>query len=288
MQTTTLEQPQRLGWPSHHLALAAALVAALAWTYWLVIPGLVAQWWNQAEYSHGFLVPIVSGLLVWSKRQELRATAVAPGYWGLGLMVFALAVYITGNVGADLFLQRISLILMIAGGVLYVAGWAMLQALLFPLAFLVLMIPLPGIIFNSIAFPLQLLAAQVASAVMETGGVPVFREGNVMHLASTSLDVEEACSGIRSLLSLTTLGVLYSYVAYSSWTPRVIVMLAVVPIAIAANVFRVSVTGLLAHYVSVDTALGVFHMAGGWSVFVIAAALLLGVSWLLRVAGLAK
>jgi exosortase len=177
---------------------------------------------------------------------------------------------------------------MVAGGLLYVTGWAMLRALLFPLAFLLLMIPLPGIIFNSIAFPLQLLAAQVASAVMEAGGVPVFREGNVMHLAAASLDVEEACSGIRSLLSLTTLGVLYTYLIHSSWTPRVLLMLAVVPIAIAANVFRVSVTGLLAHYVSVDTALGVFHTAGGWSVFLIATALLLGVSWLLRVVGLAK
>jgi exosortase len=288
MHTATVDQPGRLWFPPHLLPLAAALVAALAWTYWLIIPGLVAQWWNEPEYSHGFLVPIVSGYLVWSKRDVLRATAVGPGYWGLGLMAFALVVYITGNVGADLFLQRVSLILMVAGGLLYVTGWAMLRALLFPLAFLLLMIPLPGIIFNSIAFPLQLLAAQVASAVMGAGGVPVFREGNVMHLAAASLDVEEACSGIRSLVSLTTLGVLYAYLTYSSWTPRVLLMLAVVPIAIAANVFRVSVTGLLAHYVSVDTALGVFHTAGGWSVFLIAAALLLGVSWLLRVVRLAK
>jgi exosortase len=288
MHTATVDQPGRLWFPPHLLPLAAALVAALAWTYWLIIPGLVAQWWNEPEYSHGFLVPIVSGYLAWSKRDVLRATVVGPGYWGLGLMAFALVVYITGNVGADLFLQRVSLILMVAGGLLYVTGWAMLRALLFPLAFLLLMIPLPGIIFNSIAFPLQLLAAQVASAVMEAGGVPVFREGNVMHLAAASLDVEEACSGIRSLLSLTTLGVLYTYLIHSSWTPRVLLMLAVVPIAIAANVFRVSVTGLLAHYVSVDTALGVFHTAGGWSVFLIATALLLGVSWLLRVVGLAK
>jgi exosortase len=288
MHTATVDQPGRLWFPPHLLPLAAALVAALAWTYWLIIPGLVAQWWNEPEYSHGFLVPIVSGYLAWSKRDVLRATPVGPGYWGLGLMAFALVVYITGNVGADLFLQRVSLILMVAGGLLYVTGWAMLRALLFPLAFLLLMIPLPGIIFNSIAFPLQLLAAQVASAVMEAGGVPVFREGNVMHLAAASLDVEEACSGIRSLLSLTTLGVLYTYLIHSSWTPRVLLMLAVVPIAIAANVFRVSVTGLLAHYVSVDTALGVFHTAGGWSVFLIATALLLGVSWLLRVVGLAK
>jgi exosortase len=164
----------------------------------------------------------------------------------------------------------------------------MLKALLFPIGFLLLMIPLPGIVFNSIAFPLQLFAAQVASSVMESCAVPVFREGNVMHLAAASLDVEEACSGIRSLVSLTTLGVLYSYITYSGWVPRVLLMLAVVPIAIAANVFRVTVTGLIARYVSVDAAMTMFHTAGGLAVFLIAAVLLLGVSRLLHLTGIAR
>jgi exosortase len=288
VHTTAIAQAQRFWWPPRYLVLALALAAAFAWTYWLVIPGLVAQWWGQPEYSHAFLVPIVSAFLIWSKQDALRQVAVRPGYWGLAVMLAALAAYITGKVGADLFLQRFSLVLMISGGVLYVAGGEMLRALLFPLAFLLLMIPLPGIIFNSIAFPLQLIAAQAASVVLEIFGVPIFREGNVMHLAAASLDVEEACSGIRSLLSLSALGVLYSYLAFTNWTPRVVLMLAVVPIAIAANVCRVSVVGLLAHYVSVDTALGVFHVAGGWSVFLIAAALLLGVSRLMRMAGVAK
>jgi exosortase len=203
-------------------------------------------------------------------------------------MALALLTYITGSVGADLFLQRASLVLMIAGSIHFIAGWAMLQALVFPIGFLLLMIPLPGIIFNTIAFPLQLFAAQVASSVMESCAVPVFREGNVMHLAAVSLDVEEACSGIRSLVSLTTLGVLYSYLTYSTWLPRLLLMIAVVPIAIAANVFRVTVTGLIAHYVSVDAAMSVFHTAGGLGVFLIAAVLLLGVSRLLHLSGLAK
>lgn len=295
MYTFTLSRSEQ----SHHdrtraglspfwIPLAGALAAALVWTYWLVIPGLVAQWWNEPEYSHGFLVPLISGYLVWTKRDALRATPLVPGRWGLALMGGALVTYITGNVGADLFLQRVSFVLMIAGAILYIAGWPMLKALLFPLGFLLLMIPLPGIIFNSIAFPLQLFAAQVASSVMESCAVPVFREGNVMHLAAASLDVEEACSGIRSLVSLTTLGVLYSYMTYSTWVPRVLLMLAVVPIAIAANVFRVTVTGLIAHYVSVDAAMSVFHTAGGLGVFLIAAVLLLGVSRVLHLTGIAK
>ncbi len=278
----------RAGLSPFWIPVAGALAAAMVWTYWLVIPGLVAQWWNEPEYSHGFLVPVISGYLIWTKRDVLRATPIAPGYWGIGLMAFALITYITGNVGADLFLQRVSLLMMVAGGILYTVGWAMLRALLFPLAFLLFMIPLPQIVFRSIAFPLQLFAAQVASSVMESCAVPVFREGNVMHLASTSLDVEEACSGIRSLVSLTTLGVVYTYISYSTWMPRVLLILAVVPIAIAANVFRVTITGLIAHYVSVDAAMSVFHTAGGLGVFLIAAALLLGVSRLLHMMGVAK
>jgi exosortase len=288
MHTSTLEQSARVSLPPVSLGLAAALVGALVWTYWLIIPGLVAQWWDEPEYSHAFLIPIVSGALAWSRRDELARLPIRPGYWGLAVMAFALVVYVTGKVGADLFLQRLSLVMMITGGVLYVAGARVLGALLFPLAFLVLMIPLPGIIFNSIAFPLQLLAAKVSSVALEAVGVPVFREGNVMHLAAASLDVEEACSGIRSLLSLIALGVLYGHLAFSTWLPRILLMLLVPPIAIAANVLRVFVAGLLAHYVSVETALGVFHTAGGWAVFAIAAAFLVGASRLMSAAGIAK
>jgi exosortase A len=288
MHTSTLEQSPRLSLPPLPAILAAALVATLAWTYWLIIPGLLAQWWNEPEYSHAFLIPLVSGYLAWSRREALARTEVKPGYWGLAVMAFALLLYVIGKVGADLFLQRLSFVLMLTGGVLYVAGAAVLWGLLFPLAFLLLMIPLPGIVFNSIAFPLQLLAAQVSSVALEAVGVPVFREGNVMHLAAASLDVEEACSGIRSLISLIALGVLYGHLAFSNWTPRILLMVLVAPVAIAANVLRVFVTGLLAHYVSVDTALGVFHLAGGWSVFLIAGALLLGASRVMQAWGLAK
>jgi len=288
MHTSAMEQSSRLFLPSPSVILAAVVVAALCWAYWLILPGLVAQWWREPEYSHAFLIPLISGYLAWSRRDALARVVIKPGYWGLALMAGALLLYVTGKVGADLFLQRVSLVLMVTGGLLYVAGGPVLSALMFPLAFLLLMIPLPGIVFNSIAFPLQLLAAQVSSVALEAVGVPVFREGNVMHLAAASLDVEEACSGIRSLMSLVALGVLYSHLALSNWTPRILLMLLVAPVAIAANVLRVFVTGLLAHYVSVDTALGVFHLAGGWSVFLLAGALLLGASRLMRAAGISK
>jgi exosortase len=285
MSTASAVSAGRLVAPAALPTLVVVLTSAFVWTYWPVIPGLVAQWWNEPEYSHGFLIPLVSGALIWSKRDALRLATIAPGYWGLTLMAFAVLLYIAGIVGADLFLQRVSFVVMLAGIVLYIAGAEVLRIVLFPLAILVLMIPLPGIIFNAVAFPLQLFAAQVSSAVLEACGIPVFREGNVMHLAAASLDVEEACSGIRSLMSLTALTVIYTYLIHTSWIPRVILLAAVVPIAIMANVFRVTVTGLLAHYASLDTAMDVFHTAGGVPVFLIAAGLLLGISHFLRFVG---
>jgi exosortase len=280
-----LRAAQRVSLPAATPLVAAGLTALFVWGYWPVIPGLAAQWWNEPEYSHGFLIPMVSAYLIWNRRNALRSAPVSPGILGLGLMALAGVVYLTGSVGADLFLQRLSLVLMLAGGVLYVTGPTVFRMLLFPLALLLLMIPLPGIIFNAIAFPLQLLAAQAASAVLEGFSVPVFREGNVMHLAAASLDVEEACSGIRSLLSLTALCVVYVYLVHRSWIPRLLLLAAVVPIAIFSNVLRVTVTGLLAHYASVETAMSVFHTASGVTVFLVAAALLLGFSHVLRLLG---
>lgn len=289
---TTVVQPlsadaSRRGITGLVLAIGAA-VSLLFWAYWPVLPGLVRQWWNEDEYSHGFLIPLISGALVWMNRKRLAATPMSTSYAGLAVIGVAALTYVTGIVGADLFLQRVSMVLMVAGAVLFTVGWAMFHALLFPLAYLLLMIPLPGIIFNSIAFPLQLFAAQIASGTMSMCAVPVFREGNVMHLAAATLDVEEACSGIRSLISLTALGTLYAYLTETRLLARVLIIALVVPIAIAANVLRVTLTGLLAHYVSVETAMDVFHTAGGFVVLALAAAILFSVGGLLRKIGVLR
>ncbi len=255
-----------------------ALLALLLWTYWPILPGLVAQWWNEPDYSHGFLIPIISLGFVWFRRNQLASIEIQPGYSGLLVMSMALMLYVAGNVGADLFLQRISLILMLSGILVFMAGWSMFKALLFPLGYLLLAVPLPQIIFNSIAFPLQLLAARIATDTMQALWVPVLREGNIMHLASVSLDVEEACSGIRSLFSLLAIGVLFAQLTTKKLTPRLLMALAVIPIAIAANVFRVTTTGLLAHYLSVEVAMGFFHQLGGIAVFAVALLFFFGIS----------
>jgi len=269
-----------------HLWLAVApLLALFLWTYWPIIPGLIAQWWNEPDYSHGFLIPFISLGFVWFRRNQLASIEVQPGYGGLLMMSMALMLYVAGHIGADMFLQRISLILMLSGILVFMAGWSMFKALLFPLGYLLLAVPLPGIIFNSIAFPLQLLAARIATNTMHLLSVPVLREGNIMHLASVSLDVEEACSGIRSLFSLLAIGVLYAQVTTKKLTPRLVIALAVIPIAIAANVFRVTTTGFLAHYLSVETAMGFFHQLGGMVVFAVALLLFFCISQLVALLG---
>ena len=265
------------------LLAGLALVGLLFWTYWPVLSGLVAQWWNEDDYSHGFLIPLVSLFLVWIKKDELLAMPFNPARSGFLILGLSLAVYVTGSVGAEIFLQRLSLIGMIGGIVLTLLGWRILGAVAFPIGYLVTAVPLPGILFDTVAFPLQLIAAKIATSSMQGCGVPVLREGNIMHLATISLDVEEACSGIRSLLSLTALGVLYGYLTEDRWLFRSIIVLSVVPIAVAANVFRVTVTGFMAHYVSPQSAQGFFHGVGGMSIFVISLLLLFGVSAGLKV-----
>ena len=271
------------------LALAGgALVLGVLflWAYWLVIPPLVMQWWNEDEYSHGFLIPPIVGWLIWSRREEIARHEPRPAYTGLLAMALAIVMYAVGIVGAEQFFQRLSMVAMIAGATLFATGWTVFRLLAFPLGYLLLMVPLPGIVFNSIAFPLQLFAAQIATVALQAIAIPVFREGNVLHLAAASLDVEEACSGIRSLLSLTALAVLMMYVTEKGRWGRVGILLLIVPATVAANVLRVAATGVIAHYVSTEAALKTVHDLAGLVVFLMAAALLVAFSRLLRTVGI--
>ena len=184
--------------------------------------------------------------------------------------------------GAELFLSRVSLLLVIAGLIVLFAGWKFFRALLFPWAFLIFMIPIPAIIFNQITFPLQFLASRVASAVLPLAGVPVLREGNVIMLPDMALEVAEACSGIRSLLSLATLAIIYGYLLEPRKMIRVLLAVAAVPVAVAANSLRIVGTGLLVQYWDPDKAEGFFHAFSGWLIFVVSLAMLFILHHLLR------
>jgi exosortase len=254
------------------------LAVPCAWLYAPVVSKLVHDWSRDENYSHGFLIVPLAAWFAWQQRARLSAAAARPSVLGLVVICAALGLVIVGRLGAELFLTRISLLLMVAGAILFLHGWHHLRVLTFPLLFLLLMVPLPAIVFNQIAFPLQLLASRVGTAGIQACAVPVLREGNVIVLADTSLEVAEACSGIRSLVSLLTLSILYGYFTDPRPWMRTLIALSTIPIAIAANAARVTGTGVLAHYYGPEAASGFFHTFSGWLVFVVAFVLLFLVS----------
>jgi exosortase len=262
---------------------AASLILLLGWLYSSILVRLVQQWWHDPNFSHGFFVPLFSLFVLWQNRARLVALPQKPSWSGLLLIALALSILVVGVLGAELFLSRVSLLLLIAGLVVFFLGWRYLRAVLFPWAFLVLMIPIPAILFNQLTFPLQFLASKVASGVLPVLGVPVLREGNIITLPAMALEVAEACSGIRSLLSLATLAIIYGYLLESRTWVRVVLALSSVPIAVAANSLRIVGTGLLVQYWDPDRAEGFFHLFSGWLIFVASLAMLLLLHQLVRV-----
>jgi len=253
---------------------SAVLLVLISWLYFGTLSNLVGQWWNDPNFSHGFLVPVFSAFVLWQERSRLAEVSAQPSSWGLLIVALALCVLIVGVLGAELFLSRISLLLLIAGLVVFFQGWKCFRVVLFPWAFLILMIPIPAIIFNEITFPLQILASKVAALALPLAGVPVLRQGNVINVPAMPLEVAQACSGIRSLLSLLTVSVLYGYLSETRIWIRIVLVLASIPIAVAANSLRIVGTGLLVQYWDADKAEGFFHLFSGWLIFVVALAML--------------
>jgi exosortase len=247
-------------------AIIAALLVAV---YFRIGIKLFVDWYNIPDYSHGFLVPLFAAFLVWDKRKALSATPVKQSWSGVALILFSIVVLILGVYGVELFTSRISFVFMLAGLVWTFFGRAMLRELRFPLLVLLLAIPFPAIVFNQITFPLQLMASRLASEILPHLGVPVLQEGNVIELPVMKLEVAEACSGIRSLMSLFTLAVFYGYFLEKTTLRRWMLALASIPIAVAANVARIVGTGLCVQYWDPQKALGFFHEFSGWVMFVI-------------------
>jgi exosortase len=252
------------------LAWFGALLIA---TYYPILKHLVEQWSSDADVGHGFFVPLVSGYIVWQRRDRLMALEWKPAWWGIALMVWGgLQAYI-GMLGAELFLQRTAFLESLLGLLLVLGGTALIRELLFPLILLVFMIPIPTVIYNQITFPLQLFASRVAEVLLGLINIPVLREGNVLELASQKLSVAEACSGIRSLLSLSFLSLVYAYFFDNKVWMRYALFIGVLPIAIIANAGRVTITGILSER-DPELARGFFHELEGFVIFAIAFAML--------------
>lgn len=302
-----------------NLGKILAISAALVFAYASVLVKLGHDWWNDENYSHGLLIPLIIGYLLWTQRERFARTTQRPAMiWGLAAVTTALFALWAGTAGAELFTQRTSLVLMLAGTIVYFWGFSLLRLLIVPLFLLLLAIPIPSIIFNKIAFPLQLFASRCAVWAMAAFDIPVLRQGNVIELMplgareTKKLEVVEACSGIRSLMTLITLAVVFAYFThphegdsgdgdganavggirgsinsalsrmktYGFWRSTII-LLSAIPIAIFTNALRVSGTGILARYYGTRVADGFFHSFSGWVIYVVAFLLLFGVGWIL-------
>jgi exosortase A len=270
--TRTREQLTAIG-----LVLGAVLLL-----YWSVIRSLVDAWSTDDNYSHGFFIVPLALYFAWERRARIIASPQEPSMFGLVVVAGSLFLLIAGLLGAELFLSRVSIILTLAGAILFLFGWRTLRVLAFPLLFMLLMVPLPAIIFNKIAFPLQLLASHVGESSVRALDIPILREGNVLILANAKLEVAEACSGIRSLVSLFTLGIVFGYFVDNRVWVRTVIALSAIPVAILANGLRVASAGVAAHNYGTAGVEGLFHEFSGWVVFVVAFLMMFALQRLLQ------
>lgn len=261
------------------IGMATILLVVL---YFPTFSMFIYDWSNDENYSHGFLVPLIVGYLVWTKRKQLREITPKPSLTGLFVLIFGVLVYLLGTIGSEWFVRRASLIIVLGGLILYLYGVSCFKTLLFPLGYLIFMVPLPAIVYSTIAFRLQLLVSRVSAGMIALVGIPVHRNGNIIEVASGPLAVEEACSGMRSIMALLALSALFAYILYRTKLRQWILVAFALPVAVVTNIIRVTSTGIAAHYLGREVAEGVLHDSFGWFVFVLAFILLFLVSKLLN------
>jgi exosortase len=264
------------------LILVLPLLAAM---YFKIVPDMVKDWYHDENYSHGFLVPLIAGYFLWQRWPDLKERQVKPDGLGLVVIVWGLFQLLVAWLGSEYFTMRTSLIVLLAGMTLFWFGREVLKGMALPLGYLIFMVPIPYIIYDMIAFPLKLFVTKVSVGFLKIVGVVVMREGNIIMFPSTTLEVADACSGIRSLISLLAIAAAYAFLMKTSNLRRWIIIISAVPIAVATNALRVIVTGILAQWWGAKAAEGFFHEFAGMTVFVLAMAMLVAFGELLRRAG---
>jgi len=269
--------PRKEPLPWAPLAWFAALAMGC---YAPILYRLAVQWSEDPDMGHGFFVPLVAGFIVWQRRKELAEVEIRPNWWGLVVVLFGAVQMILGTLGAELFTSRVAFVVTVIGSVWFLGGTAFLKKLIFPLALLFLMVPIPAVVYNQLTFRLQLLASRLADGSLELLSVPVLREGNVLELPNMHLQVVEACSGIRSLLTLTFLSLVYGFFFEKRMWLRVALFVSTIPIAILANGSRITATGILSQ-IKPELAEGFFHESTGWILFLISLGLLIVFHWIL-------
>ena len=241
-----------------------------------ILSNMVRELFTLDDMGHGIFVPFLCGYIVWANRDSILDPhdRPKPNWWGLLLVIWAFFQAVLGILGADYFVARTAFLLALVGLIVTVGGMATVRKLAFPLFLLLFMIRIPLFIYSQITFPLQIIASEIATATLSILGVPVMREGNILELANQTLSVVEACSGIRSLISLSFMALVYGYFVERKYWMRVVLLASAVPIAILCNAARITITGLLSQYMK-KFAEGVYHSFEGWVMFMVALAVLI-------------
>jgi exosortase len=269
--TPELETPSKNTLPWSGIAWFGALLIAC---YAPVLRRLAGQWNNDPDMGHGFFVPLIAGFIIWQQRKELAALQPEPSRWGLLVVACGGIELLLATLGAELFTARMAFVVTLIGVLWTLGGAVMVRKLAFPLFLLFFMLPIPSVIYSAATFKLQILASQLADGALTLLAIPVLREGNVLELPNQKLSVVDACSGIRSLLSLTFLSLVYGYFFERKTWVRVFLFISTIPIAIVANASRVTMTGILTQ-VKAELAAGFFHEAEGWVIFMVALVILI-------------
>jgi len=242
--------------------------------YHHTITKLISDWSTDDNFSHGFLVPLIAGYMIWHYRNQLINLPIRSSFWGYIFLIVGMFLYISGNMGSVLFIQRVSIIITLMGLTVVLFGDQVFKKTLVPLAYLVMMIPIPAIIWNKIAFPLQLFAARLSADFITLIGITVLREGNILHLANTTLEVVDACSGLRSLMTMMALSAAFAYISSLKNSAKWILFFSAFPIAILVNIIRLTVTAVMARYIGPEAAQGFLHDISGFVIFFLALVLL--------------
>lgn len=276
----TVPSPSRFS--AGNLVPLLLILAAVVGLYFPVLAAMAQDWKTNDNYSHGFFIPLISGYMVYAMRAELQGLTIKPVNWGLILVLAGLGQLYIARVGSEFFLQRTSLIPLLVGLALFLLGKAITRRLLLPIAYLLFMVPLPAIVWNKIAFPMQLYSSAITERVIQMIGIPVLREGNILHLAQTTLEVVDACSGLRSLTTMFALSAALAWFGmYPTWK-KWLLFLTAAPIAMFVNIVRLTGTASLASVYGEKVAQGFLHEFSGLFTFVLGLMLLVLTNKLLQ------
>jgi len=260
--------------PIKQYALLFLLLSAFIFSYFPVWQELIATWSSNDDYTHGFLIPPLSLYIVWLKRREISQTEIEPSWWGAVFAVFMLLVYLFAFMAGIKTLSSLSMILLLASAVIFLLGFRVLAGIAFPLAILFFMIPIPSQVYATLTIPLQLFVSKISTLVSELAGIPISRAGNVIYLPERTFQVVQACSGLRSLISLSAISAVFGYLTLHSYMLRSALLIACLPVAIIVNIFRVVVLIFAYFYFGLDLASGSGHTIFGAAVFIMALLLL--------------